>query len=203
MDYPAQLKELTNIKLPFGLEAPVDELGDLLLGERLPEDLLPGRRLVPWLHPGEERPRGLHGLHPLLSRRWQHERVELRKLLPALRERLPPGPRARSSLGPERHERGLAERDRACAWGLRVAVLELERRTIEEVGEAPVGDANAGGWLPGVRDGNLLGTAARGRREGRVGGGGGSAALGVVGRLLMVGDGEAEGGREPWTGVLG
>jgi len=62
-------------------------LGDLFLGEGLPEHLLPVGRLVPRLHPGEER------LQALLARRRQHERVEVRELLAALGQRLPPRPR--------------------------------------------------------------------------------------------------------------
>jgi len=63
-------------------------LGDLFLGEGLPEHLLPVGRLVPRLHPGEER------LQALLARRRQHERVEVRELLAALGQRLPPRPRS-------------------------------------------------------------------------------------------------------------
>lgn len=122
--------------------------------------------------------------------RRQHERVELRQLLAALGERLPPGPGARRGLGAEGQERGLAERDRACSRGLRVAVLELERRPLEAVGEAAVGDADAGGGLAGVRDGDLLWTVAA--REGRVSGHRSSAALGVGCRLVVVGEGKAE-----------
>jgi hypothetical protein len=158
--------------------------------------------LVPGLHPGEERPRRLHGLHPLLSRRRQHERVELRHLLAALGQRLPPRPWARSSLGPERQERGLAQRDRARAGCLGVAVLEFERRAVEAVGEAAVGDADVVGRLASVRDGDLHDAAARGHGEGRVRRDGVPTALGVEGRLIVAGEAGAEGGGRPWNGLL-
>lgn len=133
---------------------------------------------------------------------WQHERVELRQLLAALRQRLPPRPRARRGLGPERQERGLTERNGPRARGLGVAVLELERRAVEAVGEAAVGDADSGGGLLGVRDGDLLGTTPRGCGEGRMRSGMVPAALRVGGRLLGVGEVEADGGRQPWMGLL-
>lgn len=189
--------QLTDIKLPLGLEGRLDELVDLLLCERLPEDLLPGRRLVPRLRAGKEWPRRLHGLHPLLARRREHEGVELRQFLAALGERLPPGPWARRYLRPERQERGLAERDGARARRLCVTVLELEGRAVKMIGQATFSDADAGGWLAVFRDGDFLGTAADDRREGRVGWGGGSAALGDGSWLLVVGEGEAEVGWEP------
>lgn len=199
---PQQEREPTHIELPFGLEVPFHELGDLLLGEGLPEYVLPGHRLVPRLHTGEERPRWLHGLHTLLARWWQHERIKLRKLLAALWQRLPSRPRAWRGLGPERQERGLTERYGACAWGLSVAILKLEWRTIEAVREATIGDADSGGGLIGVRDGNLLGTTPRGCREGRMRSDSALAALGAGGRLLVVGEAEAEGGGKPWMGLL-
>ena len=121
----------------------------------------------------------------------------------ALGQRLPPRPRARRGLGPERQEGGLAEGDGARAWGLGVAVLELEWRAIEAVGEATVGDADSGGGLDGVRDGDLLGTTPRGCREGRMRRDGVPAALGFSGRLPVVGEVEADGGRQPWMGLLG
>lgn len=63
------------------------------------------------------------------------------------------------------------------------------------VDEAPVGDPDAGGGLASVRDGDLLGTLTA--REGRVRADRSSAALRAVGRLIVVGEGEAERGPEP------
>lgn len=92
------------------------------------------------------------------------------------------------------HGRGVASgpkgRNGAGSWGLRVAVLELERRALEVVREAPVGDADAGGGVAGVQDGDRLGTAAL--RECRVRRDGGPAAFGDGGSFVAVAQGDAE-----------
>jgi hypothetical protein len=65
-----------------------------------------------------------------------------------------------------------------------------------------IGDADSGGGLIGVRDGNLLGTTPRGCRKGRMRSGGASVPLGAGGRLLVMREAEADGGGKPWIGLL-
>lgn len=69
------------------------------------------------------------------------------------------------------------------------------------VDEAPVGDPDAVGGLASVRDGDLLGTLTA--PKGRVRADRSSAALRVVCRLIVVGEGETERDPEPYTRVLG